>query len=146
MEIDVASAKRRWEHFPHQADIGVRGVAPSPEGAFEEAARALTAVVTDLDQVSPAEVVSISLPAAELEYLLVDWLNAVVYEMSTRKMLFGRFEVRIRNHRLEARAWGEPVDIVKHQPAVEVKGATFTCLEVRPLPEGGWRAQCVVDV
>ncbi len=34
---------RQWEHFPHHADVGVRGVGPTREAAFEEAARALTA-------------------------------------------------------------------------------------------------------
>ena len=29
-----------WEHFPHVADMGVRGLGPTKEAAFEEAARA----------------------------------------------------------------------------------------------------------
>ena len=42
-----------WEHFPHGADVGVRGVAPTRAGAFEQAALALTAVVTDPAPVRP---------------------------------------------------------------------------------------------
>src|SRR5258708_14308652 len=42
------------------------------------------------------------------ELLFVDWLNALIYEMATRSAVFGRFEVRLSDHRLEAIAWGEP--------------------------------------
>lgn len=146
MMAESRTSARRWEHFQHQADIGVRGLAPTVEGAFEEAARALTAAVTDVDGVATAESISVSCEAPDLDFLLLDWLNALVYEMSTRKMLFGKFEVRIRGGRLEGRAWGEAVRVDKHHPAVEIKGATLTCLEVRPLAQGRWLAQCVVDV
>jgi SHS2 domain-containing protein len=61
-------------------------------------------------------------------------------------LLFGRFEVRLAGHRLEGRAWGEKIDVARHQPAVEVKGATLTCLRVGQETDGAWVAQCVVDV
>jgi tRNA nucleotidyltransferase (CCA-adding enzyme) len=61
-------------------------------------------------------------------------------------MLWARFEIQIEEHRLRATAWGELVDRARHQPAVEVKGATYTELHVRQNPDGAWLAQCVVDV
>jgi SHS2 domain-containing protein len=135
-----------WEHFPHQADMGVRGIGPTKEAAFEHAALAMTAVMTDLDSVAPAQAVSIVCEAPDDELLLVDWLNALVYEMATRKMLFSRFSVRLNGHSLDATAWGEPVEVARHQPAVEVKGATYTELSVKQDRQGRWVAQCVVDV
>lgn len=44
----------RWEHFPHQADIGVRGMGATLAQAFEQAALALTAVIVDLAQAPQA--------------------------------------------------------------------------------------------
>ena len=77
--------------------------------------------------------------------LFVDWVNALIYEMSVRKMLFARFDVGIDGKGLSATAWGEAVDRARHQPAAEPKGATYTLARVAP--EGdGWVAQCVVDV
>lgn len=136
----------RWEHFRHEADIGVRGLGPTREAAFAQAALALTAVITDPGRVEAREPVRIVCSAPDDALLFCDWLNALVFEMATRRMLFGRFEVRIDGGRLEATAWGEPVDVGRHRPAVEVKGATYTELDVRPLPGGGWLAQGVVDV
>ena len=135
-----------WEHFPHQADIGVRGIGVTKEAAFEQAGLAMTAVITDVDSVTPAQSVSIVCEAPDAELLLVDWLNALVYEMATRKMLFSRFAVHFNDHSLHATAWGEPVDVARHQPAVEVKGATYTELSVKQDNQGRWIAQCVVDV
>ena len=80
------------------------------------------------------------------EILLTEWLNAIVYEMATRRMLFCRFQVRIDGERLTGTAWGEAVDVPRHRPAVEVKGATLTQLRVAQEPDGTWVAQCVVDV
>ncbi len=136
----------RWEHFPHEADIGVRGAGPSPAVAFEQAALALTAVVTDPGGVRNETEVHIACEAPSLDVLLVDWLNAVIYEMTTRAMLFGQFVVTIEELRLHGRAIGEPVDRSRHEPAVEPKGATFTELKVERDSEARWIAQCVVDV
>ena len=135
-----------WEHFAHGADIGVRGVGSTQASAFEQAALALTGVVTDPGSVRPTVAVRIACDAPSDEVLLVDWLNALVYEMATRRMLFGSFAVVIEDSHLSATVWGEEVDPVRHEPAVEVKGATYTALSVERRPDGGWLAQCVVDV
>ncbi len=136
----------RWVHFPHQADMGVRGVGPTLAAAFEQAALAMTAVVTDPASVAPAMAVDIDCEAPDDELLLVDWLNALILEMAARHMLFSRFEVSLDGRHLHATAWGEAVDVEKHQPAVEIKGATYTELKVEKDETGRWLAQCVVDV
>jgi len=142
--------KECWEHFHHVADIGVRGYGVSLEDAFACAAMALSAVIAPLDVVEPRERVTIEVRSADLEILLVEWLDALIYEMAVRHMLFSRFDLHIRaedgGFRLAATAWGEPVDRDRHQPAVEVKGATLTALKVEETPQGLWVAQCVVDV
>jgi tRNA nucleotidyltransferase (CCA-adding enzyme) len=137
---------RSWEHFPHQADMGVRGIGLSREAAFAQAALAMTAVVTDPGTVRPVEAVEIACEAPDDELLLVDWLNALILEMAARHMLFSRFDVSLEGQRLHATAWGEAVDLQTHQPAVEIKGATYTELKVGRDGSGRWLAQCVVDV
>ncbi len=135
-----------WEHFHHLADIGVRGVASTLEGAFEEVAVALMAVICDPHKVAPQTAVDISCTAPDTEMLLADWLNALIYEMDVRKMLFGQFRVRIDGDTLSGTAWGEKADPFRHQTAVEVKAATYMELQVVKNADGQWIAQCVVDV
>lgn len=140
-----ATLQAHWEHYEHGADIGVRGLGPSKAAAFEQAALALTAVITDPQSVAAQETVQIRCEAPDDELLLADWLNALVYEMAVRHLLFGQFHVALDGGRLQAQARGEPASVARHHPAVEVKGATYTTLCVAPVP-GGWLAQTVVDV
>ena len=138
--------KTGWEHFPHQADIGIRGFGQSKSQAFEQGALALTAVITEPKQIKPKEKIRITCQTGDQEILFVDWLNALLYEMDIRKMLFGKFEIRIEDDHLDAIAWGQKIDVAVHKPAVEVKGATYTALKVCKNENGIWVAQCVVDV
>ena len=134
------------ELFPHGADVGVRGVGPTCASAFEQAALALTMAVTDPAGIAPRAAVEVACEAPDAAILLHDWLNALIYEMALRHLVFGRFAVAIEGRRLVGRAWGEPVDRGRHMPAVEPKGATLTALEVAQRDDGAWVAQCIVDV
>lgn len=140
------TVRPRWEHFEHRADIGVRGIGPSRAAAFEQAAMALTAVVTPLTGVVPSQRIELACEAGDDEALFVAWLNTLVYEMAVRRMLFSRYRVGLGPGRLLASAWGEPISVARHRPAVEVKGATFTALRVARCADGGWLAQTVLDV
>ena len=144
-KVAATKDKLGWEHFPHDADVGVRGFGPTPEAAFEQAAHALTAVVTD-SAIADRIAVEVECDAPEVELLFVEWLNAIIYEMAVRRMLFGRFAVRIDRSHLSGTLWGEPVDVGRHVPACEPKGATYTALKVAQAPDGTWSAACVVDV
>jgi tRNA nucleotidyltransferase (CCA-adding enzyme) len=136
---------RGWSHFPHAADIGVEGWGPTLEVAFEQAALALTAAVT-LARIEPDVEVRVACSAPDRELLFVEWLNTIIYEMAVRTMLFARFQVRVTNGQLQGRLWGEAVDVVRHEPACEPKGATYTALCVAEDANGVWSARCVVDV
>lgn len=144
-DSDTASVARA-EHFPHDADVGVRGIGATREIAFAQAAAALSALVVDLAAVKEKRVVVIECEAPDERLLLADFLNAIIYRMAVDHMLFSRFDVTIDGQKLTARAWGEPLDIVRHTPAVEPKGATYTALKVEQRADKAWVAQCVVDV
>jgi tRNA nucleotidyltransferase (CCA-adding enzyme) len=144
-QIREKGSTASWEHFSHDADIGLVGIGPTKAEAFRQAAIALAAVVTDPRKIQSVTSVAIDCRAPTDELLFVEWLNALIYEMSVRSMLFGHFTVEIADGRLHATAWGEAVDPDRHEPAVEIKGATLTALHVKPVVDG-WRAQCVVDV
>ncbi len=142
------SQAARWEHFRHEADVGVRGLGLTRAQAFEQAALAMAAVIADPGLVQAREAVEIRCACPDSEILLAEWLNALVYEMATRHMLFSRFQVAHRRRAVGGHGpWGEAVDVARHHPAVEVKGATLTRACGWPSePDGTWVAQCVVDV
>lgn len=138
--------KCSWEHFPHGADVGVRGHGATMAEAFEAAALAATAVLTPPEKVRAERSVAIEASGADPELLLVNWLNAIVFEMAAEGMIFGRFHAQIDGERLTGEAVGEKIDRARHEPAVEIKGATLTMAKVAEEKPGEWIAQCVVDV
>lgn len=139
-----------WLHYEHEADIGIEGQGESLEDAFIQAALGMTAVITELKNVNPELAIGIYCEAPDVEILFVDWLNALAYEMANRKMLFSAFEVKVTQDKsgysLRATIRGETINQKKHQPAVEIKGATFTTLHVYEDDNHIWHAQTVVDV
>lgn len=144
---DSGTARAAHECFSHDADIGVRGTGGTLSQAFEQAALALTSVITEPEQVAPVQgPLEVACEAPDYCILLADWLNRLIYEMAVRHMLFSRFEVEISDHRLRARVWGEPLDRERHCPAVEIKGATYTGIDVSKKADGSWVASCIVDV
>ena len=134
-----------WEHFEHEADMGVRGFGHSLAQSFEQAALAMTAIITDPSCIEPRQSVEVQCRETDPSLLLADWLNAIIFEMATRHMLFSEFKVSVDAEGLHGRLRGESIDRDRHQPAVEIKGATFTELCVRQ-QQDHWLAQCVVDV
>ncbi len=143
--VSRTPGKRRWEHFAHEADVGVRGWGATVAEAFEQAACALTAVVTD-SEIEPRNVIRVRCEAPDAELLFTEWLNSVIYEMAVHNMVFGRFEVRIAGKHLDGTLYGEPVDRPRHRPACEPKGATYTALKVAQDHDGMWSAACIIDV
>jgi SHS2 domain-containing protein len=138
------------EHFEHEADVGVRGRGDTPARAFSEAAGALFSLLCeDLSAIRPAVAVPVTCEAANLDELLVAFLNELLFLFDSRRMVFGVFDVRIDETadglRLTATARGEPFDPRRHEFTVLPKGATFTALAVKE-EDGEWVAQCVVDV
>jgi len=140
-----APAEEGWRHFAHGADLGVMGEGKTVEEAFARGALALTRAVTDAE-VAPNDHVAVACEASDIELLFVEWLNAIIYEMAVRQMLFSRFAVTIEGEHLKGDLWGEPIDPARHAPACEPKGATYTALRVARDSDGLWRAACVVDV
>jgi tRNA nucleotidyltransferase (CCA-adding enzyme) len=126
--------------------MGIRGFGRTREEAFGQTALALTAIVADPSKIEQRTCIEIVCEEDDDEMLLWYWLNAVLYEMATRNMLFARFEVAAVDAGIRATAWGEVVDIARHEPAVEVKAATYADLKVECDSRGRWVAQCVVDV
>lgn len=146
MAANYREAPGGWEHFEHGADIGIRGRGKTLAEAFEQAALALTAVITDPRNIEERTRVEVTCEADNEEDLFLDWLNALVYEMAVKRLLFRRYFVELDGTRLRGTAWGETVNQQRHRPAVEIKGATYTGLEVRRRDDGHWLAQTVVDV
>ncbi|MGC2518011.1 MAG: archease [Burkholderiales bacterium] len=132
------------EYFEHDADIGVIGRGATLEQAFESAAEATFAIMADPASLGEALEVEVALVEDDVEFALVQWLNALIAAAREQGAVFRRFALSRQGSRWLGRAWGERWrdDLER---GVEVKGATLTMLSVKPTA-AGWEARCVVDV
>jgi SHS2 domain-containing protein len=135
-----------YETFDHTADLGLRVRAADLGTLFAEAGLALTsAIVEDPGAVAPARELHVDLPRDDLEYLLFDWLKALLYHFEVDRLICSRFVVRVGDDGLHAVARGETYDPSRHEPAHEVKAITYHDLKVEKTPDG-WLAEVIVDI
>ncbi len=141
---------RKWEHYEHTADIGIRGYGRTLEESFENVAIALFDVMVDVRKVEPKEVREIEVSGKDLYALLYNFLEELLILHDTEGLVFSDFEVKIEKteegYKLKAKAYGEPLDYEKHEPKEEVKAITYHDMKIEQLEEGTWIAQLVPDL
>jgi len=135
-----------YELFEHTADLGLRAEAADLNGLFAEAAMALlTAIVEEPATVRPVIDQRVDIVGTDREYLLFDWLKALLWRFEDDHMLFSRFDVTVRDDGVTAMIWGEPFDPDRHALGHEVKAITYHELKVVPTANG-WLAEVIVDI
>ena len=101
-----------YELFEHTADLGLRMRAATLEELFADAARGLfSLIVTNLHEVRPVCERRFRLESDGCDFLLVDWLNELLYTFDSEKLVFTEFEVRIDGNTLEAICRGDTFDL-----------------------------------
>jgi len=135
-----AGGERGFEFLEHTADQYVRAYGPDIKAAFEEAARALFATMTDISRIEPSEEVEVEVSGEDLKALLYNWLEALLVRFDVDGLLLSDFEVLElsggdgKPYRLRARARGERFDPEKHPQYVGVKGITYHLMEIEERP------------
>ena len=136
----------------HTADVAVDLRAEDREGVFREALRAFTDTVTVLAKVDGDEGHDLTVEAASLEELMVEWLGELIYRFDVDGLLFRdvtdlTIEETGDGFRLTGRAHGEPYDEERHPLKVEIKAVTYHELAVEQEREGdSWRGRVIFDI
>ncbi len=135
-----------FETFDHTADIGIVARGVDLAEAFANAAKAMFSLMVDLERVEPREERRVEVEADDRETLLVDWLAELLYVSEVENLVFSRFEVdEIGDGRIVARAFGEPLDLERHNPKLMIKAVTRHMLQVAQA-DGVWQARVILDI
>jgi SHS2 domain-containing protein len=137
-----------YELFDHTADLGLRVQAPDLTSLLAEAGRGLCAMLVDNPQdVRPEreERFDVAGTNSVADYLLFDWLNALLHRFEAEALLLSEFDLQLDDNGLHAVARGEPADPDRHQLAHEVKAITYHGLKCAPTADG-WTAEVIVDI
>ena len=136
----------RFELVDHTGDLGVRVFGESLSQLFEQAAHALTFILTEPETIRLKETRRIQLEAKTHEELLITWLNELVYLFETKGLLFKTYDVlSVHAHHLEALAQGESYVEGRHPIKTTVKAATYHQLKIEN-HQGVWTAQVIFDL
>ena len=135
-----------FEFFDHTADVGMIARGATLGEAFANAAKGMFALMVDLERVAEGEERRVEVTADDAEGLLVNWLAELLYISEVDGLVFRRFDVEEASEtRLAARAFGEALDLERHNPQLMIKAVTRHMLEVTH-EDAGWRVRVVLDI
>jgi SHS2 domain-containing protein len=132
------------------ADIAFRAWGDTLEDVFRAAAEAtIHTMVENHDAIAPLHERRFELHDVDLDLLLLQFLQELVYYKDAEQLLLRVQELTIRRDAsgltLQGRAAGERIDPAKHELEADVKAVTLHRLQVAPTAEG-WEATVVLDV
>ncbi len=141
---------RGYEELEHTADVLIRAYGDNLNEAFEEAAKAMFSVMTDIKTILPKEKKRIEIESEDYYSLLYDWLEELLILFGSEALVFSKFEIKNiqkinEKISLIAEVWGEIFDISCHPQKTEVKAITYAQMEITQTEEG-MVVQFVLDI
>ena len=122
---------KKYELIEHTADIGLKARGKTLAEAFANAALGMFSLVAELKNVGEKESRQFEVKADDIEGLLFEWLNSLLYYFDVDMLLFRRFDIMdFEDTRLAATCYGEQYDSTRHSLRMGVKSATYHQLEV----------------
>jgi len=121
---------KKYDLIEHTADVGIKAYGDTVSEAFKNAAIGMFDIITDKSIINSIGQYEIQLNAPDLEQLLVDWLSELLFLNSAKNLVFGSFNVTVKNNDLSAQIFGEEYNTSKHKKGTEIKAVTYHMLKV----------------
>ena len=141
--------------YTYLEEIGTADIAFEATGCdlaelFSDAADATTNVMIDnIESIQPRETRQIELSNDEIDMLLFDLLQELIFLKDAERLLLRIREMQIaerdENYFLKATVEGEPLDAERHHQRADVKAVTLHGFSVEPT-QGGWKARVLLDI
>lgn len=133
----------------HTADVFFVAKANTLSELFEQCALAVEETMVDVPKVQPQQKIKILGEDKNIETLLYDFLDELIFFKDYKQLMFSKFEISIeeKNEKyfLTCLASGEKLDLVRHEPKVDVKAVTMHEFEVKKIDKG-WQANVILDI
>ena len=123
-----------YKFLDHATDAIIEVTAKDLKEAFAVAADAEINLTLDQNRVEEEKEKEFSVSGKDLHYLLFNWLEEIPFVLITEGFAIKRLEFEIEEndgYRINAKAFGETLDIKKHNFKVEIKAPTFYDMEIR---------------
>ncbi|MEE9563954.1 MAG: archease [Nitrosopumilaceae archaeon] len=123
-----------YKFLEHATDAFIEVTASTLNEAFTLAAQSVVDITLDRDAIEEKVQRTLTVSAQDLTYLLFNWLEEVNYQIITEGFSIARFSLEISKnslYRLNATAYGEPINLKKHHFKIEIKAPTFHMMEIK---------------
>lgn len=123
-----------YKFLDHATDAIIEVTAKDLKEAFAVAADAEINLTLDQDKVEEKDQKKFSAKGKDVHYLLFSWLEEIPFMLITEGFAIKRIEFEIKEndgYEIEATAFGETLDVKKHNFKVEIKAPTFYDMEIR---------------
>ncbi len=121
----------RFQLIEHTADTGLIAYGNNLTEAFANAAYGLFSIIAELNRVRKVESQTVVVNAEDIESLLFNWMNHLIYIFDVEHLLFKGFDIsEFTEHNLKAICWGERYNPSRHRLKTGVKSATYHMLQV----------------
>ncbi len=148
MAANNSKNNKEFEIFEHTADIGIKAYGDTIDQVFENAARGMFNIIfhNSIPKIKPKGAYQIKLHASDLEQLLVDWLDEVLYIFTTEQIVISDYKISIedKTFTLDAEVSGEILPEEKIMGTCEIKAVTYHMLSIKKI--SCWEAQVLFDI
>lgn len=131
------------------ADVAFEATGKTLEELFESCALAvINTQVKDLDSIKHVTEKNIAVESDTVEMLLFNFLQELIFLKDAELLLFNKFDIKIsqgEKYKLKAKAYGEKLDMKKHELLVDVKAVSLHNYKVEETKRG-WKAEVILDV
>jgi SHS2 domain-containing protein len=137
---------KAFEVIDHTADVGIIAYGADIEELFSNAALALFSLIIEPESIENKFHLDLEVHSEDIDSLLVEWLNEIIYLFDVKRTLFNRFDIiSLTNNRLKATCYGEDFNTMKHKIKTGVKAATYHMLKLDK-SDDGFKAQVILDI
>jgi SHS2 domain-containing protein len=142
----VRPVEKHFEVIDHTADIGIVAYGADIKQVFANAALGLFNLMSDLADFKENVRREVELSAEDVEILLVEWLNELIYIFDVEHIIFKRFEIEeLTSTKIKATCFGEKIEPGKHKLKREIKAATYHMLQISK-EDGSYKVQVIFDI
>jgi len=142
----VRTVEKPFEIIDHTADIGIVAYGADIKQIFANAALGLFSLMANPDDFNEGIKRELELSAEDVEILLVEWLNELIYIFDVEHIFFKRFEIdKLTSNQIRAKCFGEKIKPGQHKLKREVKAATYHMLQINK-EDGGYKVQVIFDI
>lgn len=140
----------RWPKYktiPTTADIGIMAWGRDLPELFAHAACAVLSIIAYTSNIRRKTALEFEAKGSDLEELLVNWLNEIIFLHEARELVFADVKVlEFTEFSIKGCLLGEAIDLERHRLKNMIKGITYHKLSIKQLAEREWEVKAILDI